>query len=40
MKELHTGVASKVNEVLTPEQRTQLKEKLEAAKAKTPASNY
>ena len=38
MKELHTGVASKVNEVLTPEQRTQLKEKLEAAK--TRPSNY
>ena len=40
MKELHTGTMAKVNEVLTPEQRTQLKEKLEAAKAKTPASNY
>jgi Spy/CpxP family protein refolding chaperone len=40
MKELHAGIMSKVNEVLTPEQRTQLKEKLEAAKAKTPASNY
>jgi len=26
--------------VLTPEQRAQLKEKLEAAKAKTPPSNY
>ena len=40
MKELHVGTMSKVNEVLTPEQRAQLKEKLEAAKAKTPASNY
>ena len=40
MKELHTGTMAKVNEVLTPEQRTQLKEKLESAKAKTPASNY
>jgi Spy/CpxP family protein refolding chaperone len=40
MKELHIGTMSKVNEVLTPEQRTQLKEKLEAAKAKPPASNY
>jgi|SRR3974377_163630 len=40
MKELHTGTMAKVNDVLTPEQRTQLKEKLEAAKAKAPASNY
>jgi len=40
MKELHTGTMAKVNEVLTPEQRTQLREKLEAAKPKTPASNY
>ena len=40
MKELHTGTMAKVNEVLTPEQRTQLKEKLEAAKPKAPASNY
>ena len=40
MRELHTGTMAKVNEVLTPEQRTQLKEKLESAKAKTPASNY
>jgi len=40
MKELHVGTMSKVNEVLTPEQRAQLKEKLEAAKAKTPPSNY
>ena len=40
MKELHTGTMAKVNEVLTPEQRTQLKEKLEAAKPNAPASNY
>src|SRR6516164_11367262 len=40
MKELHTGTMAKVNEVLTPEQRAQLKEKLEAAKPKAPASNY
>jgi len=40
MKELHTGTMAKVNEVLTPEQRTQLKEKLEALKPKAPASNY
>jgi Spy/CpxP family protein refolding chaperone len=40
MKELHTSTMAKVNEVLTPEQRTQLKEKLEAAKPKAPASNY
>lgn len=38
MKELHTDTFAKVNEVLTPEQRTQLKEKLEAAK--TRPSNY
>ena len=36
MKELRGGTRSKVNEVLTPEQRAQLKEKLEAAKAKQP----
>jgi len=40
MRELHTGTMAKINEVLTPEQRTQLKEKLESAKAKPPASNY
>lgn len=38
MKELHADTLAKVNEVLTPEQRTQLKEKLEAAK--TRPSNY
>lgn len=31
-KELHADTMAKVNEVLTPEQRSQLKEKLEAAK--------
>jgi len=36
MKELRGDTRSKVNEVLTPEQRAQLKEKLEAAKAKQP----
>jgi Spy/CpxP family protein refolding chaperone len=36
MKELHVDTKAKVNEVLTPEQQTQLKEKLEAAKAKAP----
>jgi Spy/CpxP family protein refolding chaperone len=40
MKELHSGTMAKVNEVLTPDQRTQLKEKLETAKTKPPASNY
>ena len=40
MKELHAGTMAKVHEVLTPDQRTQLKEKLETAKAKPPASNY
>lgn len=36
MKELHADTKAKVNDLLTPEQRTQLKEKLEAAKAKAP----
>jgi protein CpxP len=36
MKELKTDTRSKVNEVLTPEQRAQLKEKIEALKAKQP----
>src|SRR3974377_376915 len=40
MKELHAGIMSKVNEVLTPEQRTQLKEKLEAPKAKTKNTRF
>jgi Spy/CpxP family protein refolding chaperone len=37
MKELRAGTLAKVNEVLTPEQQTELKSKLEAAKAKTPS---
>jgi len=36
MKDLHADTKAKVNGVLTPEQQTQLKEKLEAAKAKAP----
>src|SRR5882757_154440 len=37
MKELHEGTLAKVNGVLTPEQQTELKSKMEAAKAKPPA---
>ena len=37
MKELHVGILAKVNEVLTPEQQTELKNKMEAAKAKSPS---
>ena len=38
MKELHTGMMTKLNEVLTPDQQTELKTKMEAAKsAKPPA---
>jgi Spy/CpxP family protein refolding chaperone len=37
MKELHEGTLAKLNEVLTPEQQTELKSKMEAAKAKPPA---
>src|SRR6266851_359704 len=36
-KELHAGIMAKLNEVLTPEQQTELKTKMEAAKAKAPA---
>jgi periplasmic protein CpxP/Spy len=36
MKSLHEDIMSKVNDVLTPDQRTQLKEKLAASKAKNP----
>ena len=39
MKTLREDTMSKVNDVLTPDQRTQLKEKLEAAK-KAPDANY
>jgi Spy/CpxP family protein refolding chaperone len=37
MKELHEGTLAKVNEVLTPEQQTELKNKMESAKAKSPS---
>jgi len=37
MKELHSSTMAKLNEVLTPEQQTELKGKIEAAKAKPPA---
>ena len=37
MKELHSGIMAKLNEVLTPEQQTELKTKMEAAKGKPPA---
>ena len=37
MKSLHEDTLSKVNDVLTPDQRTQLKEKLAAAKTKNPS---
>lgn len=40
MKSLHEDTMGKINEVLTPDQRNQLKERLAAAKAKAPASNY
>ena len=36
MKELHTATMAKLNEVLTPEQQTELKGKMEAAKTKAP----
>ena len=36
MKELHSATMSKLNEVLTPDQQTELKNKMEAAKAKAP----
>jgi periplasmic protein CpxP/Spy len=36
MKALHDDTMSKVNDVLTPDQRTQLKDKLAAAHAKNP----
>jgi Spy/CpxP family protein refolding chaperone len=38
MKGLHEETRTKVNEVLTPEQRTELKGKMEAVKAKAPAA--
>ena len=36
MKELHTGIMAKLNEVLTPDQQTELKNKMEAAKSAKP----
>ena len=36
MKELHSSMVAKLNEVLTPEQQTELKSKMEAAKAAKP----
>ena len=36
MKELHSSLMAKLNEVLTPEQQTELKSKMEAAKAAKP----
>jgi Spy/CpxP family protein refolding chaperone len=37
MKEIHDGTKTKVNNVLTPEQQTALKNKMEAAKTNAPA---
>jgi len=36
MKELHAGIMAKLNEVLTPEQQTELKTKMEAGKSAKP----
>src|SRR6266436_769127 len=36
VKELHSATMAKLNEVLTPEQQTELKSKMEAAKAAKP----
>jgi len=36
MKELHSATMAKLNEVLTAEQQTELKSKMEAAKTKAP----
>jgi len=36
MKELHSSMVAKLNEVLTPEQQTELKSKMEAARAAKP----
>ncbi len=36
MKKLHSVIMVKLNEVLTPEQQTELKSKMEAAKAAKP----
>ena len=37
MKDLHEGTMAKLNEILTLDQQTELKSKMEAAKAKAPA---
>jgi Spy/CpxP family protein refolding chaperone len=37
MKELHEGTLAKLNGVLTPDQQTELKTKMEAGKMKPPA---
>src|SRR6266478_9529554 len=37
MKALHSSTMAKLNEVLTPEQQTELKSKMESAKAKPPS---
>jgi Spy/CpxP family protein refolding chaperone len=37
LKELHEGTLAKVNAVLTPDQQTELKSKIEAAKTKPPS---
>jgi Spy/CpxP family protein refolding chaperone len=39
MKELHEGTLAKVNGVLTPDQQTELKSKLEAARTKPPSQS-
>jgi Spy/CpxP family protein refolding chaperone len=36
MKELNSSILAKVNEVLTPEQQTELKSKMDAARAAKP----
>jgi len=37
LKELHEGTMAKLNAVLTPDQQTELKSKIEAAKTKPPS---
>jgi Spy/CpxP family protein refolding chaperone len=37
LKELHEGTLAKLNAVLTPDQQTELKSKIEAAKTKPPS---
>jgi Spy/CpxP family protein refolding chaperone len=38
MKELHAGTLAKLNDVLTPDQQTELKNKMEAGKPPKPAA--